>query len=91
MLRLEGVDAFYGDLQALADVSFEVNDGEIVALVGANAAGKSTTLRVISGLVNPRRGRVLLNGDDLTGTPGARARRPTASSRSPKDGDCSRS
>ena len=69
MLRLEGVDAFYGDLQALAEVSFEVNDGEIVALVGANAAGKSTTLRVISGLVNPRRGRVLLNGDDLTGLP----------------------
>ena len=69
MLRLEAVDAFYGDLQALADVSFEVNDGEIVALVGANAAGKSTTLRVISGLVNPRRGRVLLNGDDLTGVP----------------------
>jgi len=69
LLRLEGVDAFYGDLQALADVSFQVNDGEIVALVGANAAGKSTTLRVISGLVNPRRGRVLLNGDDLTGLP----------------------
>ena len=69
MLRLEGVDAFYGDLQALAEVSFEVSDGEIVALVGANAAGKSTTLRVISGLVNPRRGRVLLNGDDLTGLP----------------------
>jgi branched-chain amino acid transport system ATP-binding protein len=69
LLRLEAVDAFYGDLQALADVSFEVNDGEIVALVGANAAGKSTTLRVISGLVNPRRGRVLLNGDDLTGLP----------------------
>jgi len=69
LLRLEGVDAFYGDLQALAEVSFEVNDGEIVALVGANAAGKSTTLRVISGLVNPRRGRVLLNGDDLTGLP----------------------
>jgi branched-chain amino acid transport system ATP-binding protein len=69
LLRLEGVDAFYGDLQALSDVSFEVNDGEIVALVGANAAGKSTTLRVISGLVNPRRGRVLLNGDDLTGIP----------------------
>jgi branched-chain amino acid transport system ATP-binding protein len=69
LLRLEGVDAFYGDLQALAEVSFEVSDGEIVALVGANAAGKSTTLRVISGLVNPRRGRVLLNGDDLTGLP----------------------
>jgi len=69
LLRLEGVDAFYGDLQALADVSFEVRDKEIVALVGANAAGKSTTLRVISGLVAPRRGRVLLNDVDLTALP----------------------
>ncbi|MGH7417775.1 MAG: ABC transporter ATP-binding protein [Candidatus Rokuibacteriota bacterium] len=65
MLRLEAVDAFYGDVQALFGVSLEVRDKEIVALVGANAAGKSTTLRVISGLVAPRRGRVLLNGDDL--------------------------
>jgi branched-chain amino acid transport system ATP-binding protein len=69
LLRLDGIDAFYGDLQALADVSLTVNDGEIVALVGANAAGKSTTLRVISGLVNPRRGRILLNDDDLTRLP----------------------
>jgi branched-chain amino acid transport system ATP-binding protein len=69
LLRLEGIDAFYGDLQALSDVSLEVNDGEIVALVGANAAGKSTTLRVISGLVNPRRGRVMLNDADLTSIP----------------------
>ena len=69
MLRLEGIDAFYSDLQALADVSFEVRDQEIVALVGANAAGKSTTLRVISGLVAPRRGRVMLGDDDLTAVP----------------------
>ena len=69
MLRLEGIDAFYGDLQALGDVSFEVRENEIVALVGANAAGKSTTLRVISGLVAPRRGRVLLNDEDLTALP----------------------
>jgi branched-chain amino acid transport system ATP-binding protein len=72
LLRLEGIDAFYGDLQALADVSFEVRDKEIVALVGANAAGKSTTLRVISGLVAPRRGRVLLNDEDLTAVPAHR-------------------
>ena len=72
MLRLEGIDAFYGDLQALAEVSLEVREGEIVALVGANAAGKSTTLRVISGLVNPRRGRVLLNDADLVDVPAHR-------------------
>jgi branched-chain amino acid transport system ATP-binding protein len=69
LLRLEGIDAFYGDLQALADVSLEVREREIVALVGANAAGKSTTLRVISGLVAPRRGRVMLGNDDLTTVP----------------------
>jgi len=69
LLRLERIDAFYGDLQALADVSLEVRDGEIMALVGANAAGKSTTLRVISGLVSPRRGRVVLGDEDLTGLP----------------------
>jgi branched-chain amino acid transport system ATP-binding protein len=69
LLRLEGIDAFYGDLQALADVSLEVREREIVALVGANAAGKSTTLRVISGLVAPRRGRVMLGDDDLTHVP----------------------
>ena len=65
MLRLEDVDAFYGDLQALFGVSLEVHDKEIVALVGANAAGKTTTIRVVSGLVPPRQGRVLFNGDDL--------------------------
>ena len=69
MLRLEGIDAFYGDLQALYDVSLEVEQGRVFALVGANAAGKSTTLRVISGLVTPRRGRVVLDGQDLTTVP----------------------
>jgi len=66
LLRLDAIDAFYDDLQALASVSFEVGQGEIVALVGANAAGKSTTLRVVSGLLVPRRGRVLLGDEDLT-------------------------
>jgi branched-chain amino acid transport system ATP-binding protein len=69
LLKLEGVDAFYGDLQALYDVSLEVEQGRVFALVGANAAGKSTTLRVISGLVTPRRGRVVLDGQDLTRMP----------------------
>ena len=72
MLRLEGVDAFYGDLQALFGVSLEVPAGGIFALVGANAAGKSTTLRVISGLVASRHGRVLFDGEDLARVPAAR-------------------
>ncbi len=69
MLRLEAIDAFYGDLQALASVSLGVAPGEIMALVGANAAGKSTTLRVISGLLQPRRGRILFGDEDLTTVP----------------------
>ncbi len=69
MLRLEDVDAFYGDLQALYGVSLELEPGRVFALVGANAAGKSTTLRVISGLLAPRQGRVVFDGHDLTRVP----------------------
>jgi len=69
LLKLESIDAYYGDLQALYGVSLEVEQGRVFALVGANAAGKSTTLRVISGLVTPRRGRVVLDGQDLTRVP----------------------
>jgi branched-chain amino acid transport system ATP-binding protein len=69
LLKLEGIDAYYGDLQALYGVSLEVEQGRVFALVGANAAGKSTTLRVISGLVAPRQGRVVFDGTDLTHVP----------------------
>ncbi len=72
MLRLEGVDAFYGDLQALFGVSFEVREGEILALVGANAAGKTTSLRVVSGLMAPRHGRVTFGDRDLAQAPAHR-------------------
>ncbi|HKW93842.1 MAG TPA: ABC transporter ATP-binding protein [Methylomirabilota bacterium] len=68
MLTLEGIDAFYGDLQALHGVHLEVRAGELVALVGANAAGKTTTLRVISGTLPTRGGRVLFEGQDLSRT-----------------------
>ena len=69
MLTLEGVGAFYGDLQALHGVSLEVRAGELMALVGANAAGKTTTLRVISGTLPARAGRVLFEGQDLAAMP----------------------
>jgi branched-chain amino acid transport system ATP-binding protein len=69
LLTLEGIDAFYGDLQALHGVSFEVREGEIVALVGANAAGKTTTLRVISGTLPAGAGRVTFNGENLSRVP----------------------
>ena len=72
LLRLEGVNAFYGDLQALHDVAFEVYEREIAAVVGANAAGKTTTLRVISGTLPPRAGRVTFQDRDLTEVPAHR-------------------
>jgi branched-chain amino acid transport system ATP-binding protein len=59
MLRVQDIDVFYGDLQVLWRVSFEVKEGEIVALVGANGAGKSTTLNTISGLLSPANGSIL--------------------------------
>ena len=65
VLELQDVHTFYGDLQALFTVSLDVRDKEIVALVGANAAGKTTTLRVISGLLPPRGGRVTFEGAEL--------------------------
>ena len=58
MLKVENIDVFYGDLQVLWDVSFEVRDKEILVLVGANGAGKSTTLKAISGILRPRSGSI---------------------------------
>jgi branched-chain amino acid transport system ATP-binding protein len=60
MLRLESVSSYYGKICAISDVSLEVTDGEIVTLIGANGAGKSTTLMTISGIVRPRTGRIYL-------------------------------
>ncbi len=65
MLRIEGLDVFHGDAQVLWDVSFEVERGEIVALIGANGAGKSTTLATISGLLRPRKGSVAFEGEAI--------------------------
>jgi branched-chain amino acid transport system ATP-binding protein len=67
LLRLDGVEAGYGDLTAIADVSLEVRQGEAVALIGANGAGKTTTLRAISGLLPVRAGRIELEGERLDG------------------------
>ena len=67
MLEVAGIDVFYGNVQALREVSFSVNDGEIVTIIGANGAGKTTTLRAVAGLLKPRKGRILLDGADVTG------------------------
>jgi branched-chain amino acid transport system ATP-binding protein len=67
VLTLEGVDVCYGSVQALHGVSLTVEAGEIVTLIGCNGAGKSTTLRTISGLLRPRAGRVLFDGRPIGG------------------------
>ena len=67
LLRLEGVEAGYGDLVAVRDVSLEVHPGELVALIGSNGAGKTTTLRAICGLIQPRRGIVEFDGARVDG------------------------
>ena len=69
MLRLEGLDVYYGQIRALKDVSLEVRRGEIVALLGNNGAGKTTTLKTISGLLAPRQGRIHLEDRVLTSSP----------------------
>jgi branched-chain amino acid transport system ATP-binding protein len=69
MLILENVDVFYGAIHALKGASLTVNQGEIVTMIGANGAGKSTTIRSISGLVRARSGRILFEGEEITALP----------------------
>ena len=69
LLVLEGVDVFYGAIHALRQVSLTVRPGEVVTLIGANGAGKSTTLRAITGLVPAQSGRILFEGQPIGGTP----------------------
>jgi branched-chain amino acid transport system ATP-binding protein len=67
MLTLENVNVYYGAIHALRNISLTVNKGEVVTLLGANGAGKSTTLRAITGLLCPKSGRVVFEGQDVTG------------------------
>ncbi|HET7055645.1 MAG TPA: ABC transporter ATP-binding protein [Thermomicrobiales bacterium] len=69
MLALRDVHTYYGRIQALKGISIEVNQGEVVTLIGSNGAGKSTTLKTISGLLTPASGEVSLNGQRLNGMP----------------------
>ena len=70
MLKVENLVVNYGVIQALKGISFEVNEGEVIALIGANGAGKTTTLQTISGMLSPNSGKVLLNDVDITTIPG---------------------
>jgi branched-chain amino acid transport system ATP-binding protein len=67
LLRLSGVDTYYGQIHILTDVNLEVGEGELVCLLGGNASGKSTTLKTILGIVKPRNGTVEFAGEDVTG------------------------
>ena len=69
MLRVEDINVYYGAIHAIKGISLDVPDGEIVALIGSNGAGKSTTLRTISGLMKPKKGRIMYDGEDITGVP----------------------
>ena len=69
MLEVNGLQVYYGMIQALKDVSFEVNQGEVIALIGANGAGKTTTLHTVTGLLPAKQGSIVFEGTDITKTP----------------------
>ena len=69
MLEINDIEVFYGMIQAIKGVSFEVNEGEVIALIGANGAGKTTILHTITGLLSPKKGSVIFEGQDITKAP----------------------
>ena len=69
LLEVKDLEVFYGVIQAIKGVSFEVNEGEIIALIGANGAGKTTILHTITGLITPKRGQIFFNGKEITKVP----------------------
>ena len=72
LLEVEGLELAYGEVPACRDISFHVEQGEIVTLIGAHGAGKSTTMRAVAGAMAPRRGRILFAGEDVTQLPAHR-------------------
>jgi len=70
MLNVEHLSTSYGKIHAVRDISFHVDEGEIVTLIGANGAGKSTTLKTISGLIKPQSGKIIFKGENIAGLPG---------------------
>ena len=72
MLEIKNLEVYYGMIQAIKGVSFEVNEGEVIALIGANGAGKTTILHTITGLLAPKKGSVMFEGKDITKIPAHR-------------------
>ena len=70
MLEVKNLEVYYGMIQALKGISFEVEEGEVIALIGANGAGKTTTLHTVTGLLPAKRGSVLFEGKEITKVPG---------------------
>ena len=70
MLKVDQLEVAYGNIKAIKGISLEVNKGEIVTLIGSNGAGKSTTLRAISGLLKPKSGTISFEGDRIDGKEG---------------------
>lgn len=70
MLEVKDLEVYYGMIQAIKGISFEVNQGEVIALIGANGAGKTTTLQTITGMIPSKKGSITFNGVDITKVPG---------------------
>ena len=70
MLEVKNLEVYYGVIQAIKGISFEVNEGEVIALIGANGAGKTTPLQTITGMLKPEKGEVIFNGVDISRIPG---------------------
>ena len=70
MLEIKDLEVYYGMIQAIKGISFEVNQGEVIALIGANGAGKTTTLQTITGMIPAKKGSITFNGVDITKVPG---------------------
>ena len=70
MLEVKNLEVYYGVIQAIKGISFEVNEGEVIALIGANGAGKTTTLQTITGMLQPKAGEIIFEGKDISKIPG---------------------
>lgn len=70
MLEVKDLEVYYGMIQAIKGISFEVNQGEVIALIGANGAGKTTTLQTVTGMLQAKKGHILFEGQDITKVPG---------------------